>query len=523
MLHLLLTGCLPPILTDTGLVSFDSEADTALDSGDGSGDSDGGDSGDTAADTSDSDPPIDDRDADGYTESDGDCDDSDPDVYPGAPEAFDLKDNDCNGVAIERASDIAGALAVESPTPVWALAPWPGDDSGLLVAGMPGSNAVVVGPASELAEGAVSGGTTLTRTDGARFGFSVSFGVASGESVALLGDPGSASVGGAVYLVSADGLGGGVVAADDYPSLVDDSLLGRVGLAAEQVGQLFAVTSALAPATTVYLVDADAAVAGTVHDVSLGASVTAGSDYLGLGYALSGATVLDGGGANLLMGAPYASPGARRNVGALVAFAEEGLTGNTGDTWSAEDADLIITGDDPDDRLGGAIVGVGDVTDDGEADVLVATLGDDGDGARSWYLIAGGQGIGAGEVSLYASARVEGVQAVSVDELTGTVGDGLFIGATAVGDLDGDSFSDVIFGSPGSSPGRIGAVLAASLRAGGTVDLIDSPLLVEGLASGDAFGLALALIDGTGDGIPDGVVSATDGTGGWVYFFPGAF
>ena len=78
------------ILRDLGDSETDADADSDTDS-------------DADADTdTDSDAdPTDDQDQDGFSIEDGDCNDLDPEIFPTAPEAWDLVDNDCDGLVDE--------------------------------------------------------------------------------------------------------------------------------------------------------------------------------------------------------------------------------------------------------------------------------------------------------------------------------------------------------------------------------------------------------------------------------------
>lgn len=81
------------------------------------------------------DPPLQDRDGDGWTEADGDCDDDDSSVFPGAEEQpGDGQDNDCDGLVDLDASTVWDADLVWAGVPqenewsehIWSMLGWHG-------------------------------------------------------------------------------------------------------------------------------------------------------------------------------------------------------------------------------------------------------------------------------------------------------------------------------------------------------------------------------------------------------------
>ncbi|PEN08714.1 hypothetical protein CRI93_02850 [Longimonas halophila] len=167
------------------------------------------------------------------------------------------------------------------------------------------------------------------------------------------------------------------------------------------------------------------------------------------------------------------------------------------------------------DNFGSGAAKIGDVDGDGVPDVLVGAPGD-ADGASN---------AGAAYVLfLNANGTVDTQQKISNEAgglASGTLAevDIFGIGATGVGDVDGDGVPDVLVGAPGDDDGasNAGAAYVLFLNADGTVDAqqkisngtggLPSGLLEEN----DFFGIgSTKLGDIDGDGVPDVLVGAVE-------------
>jgi len=167
------------------------------------------------------------------------------------------------------------------------------------------------------------------------------------------------------------------------------------------------------------------------------------------------------------------------------------------------------------DNFGSGAAKIGDVDGDGVPDVLVGAPGD-ADGASN---------AGAAYVLfLNADGTVDAQQKISNEAgglASGTLAevDIFGIGATGVGDVDGDGVPDVLVGAPGDDDGasNAGAAYVLFLNADGTVDTqqkisngtggLPSGLLEEN----DFFGIgSTKLGDIDGDGVPDVLVGAVE-------------
>lgn len=162
--------------------------------------------------------------------------------------------------------------------------------------------------------------------------------------------------------------------------------------------------------------------------------------------------------------------------------------------------------------LGTAVAGIGDINADGFADVAIA--------APNSY---GSTGTGSGVVFVVrGSAR--GLDGVGARELIGSSSEVLGSAISTSVDLNGDSVSDMVLGSPGAAPGG-----AARVYYGSAMGPPMAPsITLLGPSSADSFGASLAAGDFNGDGYGDLAVgvplATTTGIGsdaGSVWIFAG--
>jgi hypothetical protein len=166
----------------------------------------------------------------------------------------------------------------------------------------------------------------------------------------------------------------------------------------------------------------------------------------------------------------------------------------------------IVSGEGPADSFGVSLAAAGDVNGDGYADVIVGAIGY-GDLMGRAHLYAGGPtGLGAGPIW---TATGE------------SAGSSLGRSVAGAGDVDGDGYGDVIVGAPGynNATGRV------YLYAGGPGGLRADPLIVlTGEKPQNNFGWAVAGAgDIDGDGYDDVLVGADrfDNLTGRAYVYPG--
>ena len=193
------------------------------------------------------------------------------------------------------------------------------------------------------------------------------------------------------------------------------------------------------------------------------------------------------------------------------------------------DTDGNFTGTlDNEDRFGRSLTVLGDLNDDGLAELVVGATGDDdgGSGRGAVYILSLEQAIPPGVVT-----EQRKISDTAGNFLAGLDDDDFFGGdITDLGDLDGDGIVDLAVGATGDDDGNInrGAVYVLFMNADGTVKSHQKISDTQGnftavLSQGDSFGGSLAnLGDLDGDGVTDLAVSAAGDDEGGFSFNEGA-
>ena len=308
--------------------------------------------------------------------------------------------------------------------------------------------------------------------------------------------------------VTVNGSAGGVASGDLNNDGVSDLIVGAPLATVEsksQAGQTHIVFGPISSSTLSLTTGADI----TINGVNEG-------DRLGEGVAT--ADLNDDGIADLIIGAPFASPEDRQSAGqTYVLFGP--LSVGTLDLSLV--ADITINGIDSSDSSG-ISVGAGDVNNDGSDDLVIGALGADAGGridAGETYVLFGPFSTGTIELSSAAHATLNGVDA----------GDGSGVDVST-GDLNDDGVGDVMIAAVNASPvnrEKAGEVYVefGPIRPGNQ-ELTVADVNLRGLNEFD-FTSAVGSADFNGDGIDDlaiGVGGADPegrGSAGQVYILFG--
>jgi hypothetical protein len=206
------------------------------------------------------------------------------------------------------------------------------------------------------------------------------------------------------------------------------------------------------------------------------------------GYSVASAGDVNGDGyADLVVGAPEASPGGRMYAGTASVY----LGSASG---VAATPARVFEGADEVGQFGSSVASAGDVNGDGFADLVVGAPSADPGGRSS-----------AGTASVFHGSA-SGVAAMPARVLEGAaVGDGFGGSVASAGDVNGDGYADLVVGAPGASPGGRMWAGTASVLYGSASGVGATPSRVlEGAAERDGFGGSVASADTVNRASPTG-------------------
>jgi hypothetical protein len=245
----------------------------------------------------------------------------------------------------------------------------------------------------------------------------------------------------------------------------------------------------------------------------------------GLGGAVTAGDTDKDGRADLLIGAPSASPAGRTRAGK--AYLIGGQSPLSGLDLSAAEADLTILSAAANDNLG-ASVSMGDLDGDGRADLVLGAPTAQRHGFASAGVAYGllSKQPHAAVVDLAVETAALAVEGSAAYDFLGTW--------TAVADLNKDGRGDLLTGVPNAEPmgrSQAGTVLAygGTLATGQVLPARSACLTVLGAEDGGRAGSSFAVAEMTGDTALDMIVgaprvdSALGFDAGRTYLLPGPF
>ncbi len=243
---------------------------------------------------------------------------------------------------------------------------------------------------------------------------------------------------------------------------------------------------------------------GLVNAAASDATLHSEVDEDGLGIGMAALGDMDGDGyGDFAIGAPYAPERALQEQPAWAVYI---FTGPMSGDASVITADAMFPAETIGDRTGWRLGSPGDVTGDGQVDLLIASPSASlaaGDLTGKVWLV---EGPWRREESLSAAP------AVFTGEMPGSqAGSGA---ATSAGDVDGDGRADILISSAEVPVGGMtakGAAYVITSSANGQIDLRYADVRLVGLSAGDRFGAsATSAGDVNGDGYADVLIGATD-------------
>jgi hypothetical protein len=247
--------------------------------------------------------------------------------------------------------------------------------------------------------------------------------------------------------------------------------------------------------------------AGELDAASADVRLTSSETTSGFGHALSVGDLDDDGIDDLVVGAPGKDFSGRFNAGAAYVFRGRASWPSAIDADTG--ADLVILGAFGTDGFGAALDVVGDVNDDGAADLVVGAP----------YAVVGGNDL-SGRVYVFAGGALPATLDARNDAATvlrGTArGDVAGISVSRAGDINANGIADFVVGAPGYDAGGLLDAGAAFYFAGSSVGFPASGPLPDvasrvyaGAFPGDEAGASVGGVgDYDGDGVDDLAVGA---------------
>jgi len=240
----------------------------------------------------------------------------------------------------------------------------------------------------------------------------------------------------------------------------------------------------------------------------------AGGDYFG--RSVSAADVNDDGIDDVIVGAYFDDDGGTYSGTAFIFYGSSTFPSSIG----AASADVKLVGETEEDYFGYAVAGLGDVNDDGIADVMIGAFSED----------TGGSATGAVYIFYGASVWPTEIDASNANiKLQGEDTDDEFGFSVSGGDVNDDGISDIIVGARnddtgGNSNQGAAYIFYGSASLSSSIDALNANVKLIGEAVGDFFGYSVSAGDVNHDGISDVIVGSTANVSnnGAVYIFYGS-
>ena len=278
----------------------------------------------------------------------------------------------------------------------------------------------------------------------------------------------------------------GDVNGDGYSDLIVGAYLNNAG--GVDAGRAYIYFGGVSMDTT-----ADVTLTGAATGDQFGRSVSSAGDVNGDGYS------------DVIVGARWNNAGGSNAGRAYVYFGGAGMD---------DTADVILTGAAASDEFGNSVSSAGDVNGDGYGDVIVGA-----------YLNDAGATNAGGAYVYFGGSPMNNVADVL---LTGAAANDNFgISVASAGNVNGDSYSDVIVGAHRNDAGGTDAGRAYVYFGGVSMDST-ADVTLTGAAAGDLFGYSVSSAGNVnGDGYGDVIVGAYGNDAGglsagraYVFFGP---